>query len=123
MREIKFRAWDEKSKTWIYKEGYTVREIAANGYELRDYKDIDTRKLVWVQFTGRKDRNGKEIYFHDVVRIKGKMSLSSGPVNKIIVITSWYDVVGDYGLEAALEAGLELEILGNKFENPESLNK
>lgn len=73
-----------------------------------------------MQFTGLLDKNGKEIYFDDFVHIIGKSS-TVGDVDTIVRIEDWYNVVGEFGLEDAIEGGLTLEVIGNVWENPELL--
>lgn len=64
MREIKFRAWNGKRLCDVYTiEPFNHRCQTAEGWV-----DIDNLE----QYTGLKDRKGKEIYEGDIVYIAGK---------------------------------------------------
>lgn len=67
MREIKFRAWDKENKMWLRDDS---THITLNGYIFscqdgncitNTYRQVND-KVVLVEFTGLKDKNGKEIY-------------------------------------------------------------
>ena len=70
MREIKFRAWDHQNNSMFY-----PHEIYFNE-GLKDIRALDTManytengkpRFVLMQYTGLKDRNGKEIYEGDLL--------------------------------------------------------
>lgn len=74
MREIKFRSWDTKNKEML--ETVTpgqmmsmVSSISALCGNTASEYDFDMR-LIYMQYTGLHDKNGKEIYEGDIFEIK-----------------------------------------------------
>ena len=119
MREIKFRAWDKINKRWlnlwkilfeVTGEIIAVQDLAGEQYGLHQ---VDL-----LRYTGRKDKNGKEIYEEDITRwfsIKGP----------IIYAVRWSDdFCDDCGRGAGWEScPPDCEIIGNSYENPELIGK
>lgn len=102
-REIKFRAWDKK---WLFMTYPCTLEDIKNGFEGIFGKNKDL-----MQYTGLKDKNGKEIYEGDIVNHK----YYSTPI--VITFKNGCFESGDVNI-----TDKSLEIIGNIYENPELLN-
>ncbi len=68
MREIKFRIWDKQNKEMLDLEDlhYEYGKMSIRTTMYNDY--FDTEDMILMQYTGIKDKNGKEIYEGDIIK-------------------------------------------------------
>lgn len=104
MREIKFRVFNFNS------------DLDGDGKPSMKYSycgDLNTNGVM--QFTGLKDKNGKEIYEGDIV---------SCPIGTFEGVMKTAVVKYDSGFYIPLNLNSpETEVIGNIYENPELCNK
>lgn len=115
MRDIKFRAWDKKSKTMGYTEplqigGDYIGPNLAAWFEGMDFPERDVDGVI-MQYTGLKDKNDVEIYEGDILQDK-----SWPDDNKALGVMTWEN--WGWSQFHPLE---RFEIIGNIYENPELL--
>ena len=120
MREIRFRAWDEKNQAMIYPKGILFDGRVVN-FMCGMLEPFDGYKLM--QYTGLKDKNGREIYEGDVL---GRVSPHTGLKHSYTV--EWDEKHARFmscgkrfqeHISASIERGCE--VIGNIYENPELL--
>ena len=140
MRKIKFRAWDKIKKRMIdviafYRYFRDKGKIIVWGGRLRKYPKLpmsvsqfevsekEEKDCILMEYTGQKDKNKKEIWEGDIV--KGE----KGEIYEVV----WDDEGGRFlfifdkdndkdnmeGYDLSISA--LVEVIGNKWENPELL--
>jgi uncharacterized phage protein (TIGR01671 family) len=139
MREIKFRAWlkgnedfDEEDDFKGAMVGYTGEHCDAKrqvGFVMDCDSDMDLDDYIWMQFTGLKDKNGKDIYESDIVF--AELVRRDETVKENIVVTynpnyGFQPFHSCYGCGSGMLYSsyfVECEVVGNIYENPELLEK
>jgi len=115
MREIKFRAWDKRANRFIYSDKFLTLSRFFTKCELRFITAIDIQ-----QYTGLKDKNGKEIYEKNIVRLfVPKVKTEEG--KDIIIDRSFIVKFEESGYSNILKQTKMIEIIGNIYESPELL--
>ncbi len=124
-REIKFRIWDIENKEMLkvqeldFEPTFYGGRIAIRPDQYNDY--FDTEDMILMQYTGLRDKNGKEIYEGDIVKITGSKEIDIGKViyeyNGFIVDVMNMDRF--YGRVHLLEKFTE--VIGNIYEDSELL--
>lgn len=122
-REIKFKVWDIEEKEMY--EPHKIEYI--NFYDgfvtLKVVGFIEFEDAELLQYTGLKDKNGKEIYEGDIIK---RESMAPGGLDRIGKITIEDGVIW---IESNVDSVClfdeidELEVIGNIYENPELLEE
>ncbi|MBP1312298.1 putative phage protein (TIGR01671 family) [Paenibacillus sp. 1182] len=122
-RPIKFRAWDVFAKEMDYEvtidpEGKVAAFNPLDGQYVRGFSDDEK---VLMQYTGLKDRNGKEIYEGDILTWQDHKHLWSTADDSFTAkATVEFDLVElKYMVgHLSLSAKREFEVIGNIYETP-----
>lgn len=112
MREIKFRFWDNDEKKIYLQEQLSDSELLGTLYATEIIQGKGNLEIM--QYTGLKDKNGKEIYEGDICLLDG----SKNPKEMKYHMGGFYldNIYG--GVEA-----YRMKVIGNIYEDPELLNQ
>lgn len=144
MREIKFRAWDKKTKKmravksiiFHYEEecfhfdnSRLPKVVNLWGKDIIEDKAIvlhrEIKDVELMRYTSLKDKNGKEIYEGDIIRCWSEGVQAEGKVQQRIdglwIIYPAYQKHIMWGLCPNNNGDTTVEIIGNIFDNPELL--
>ena len=126
MREIKFRAWHKEEKIMGEVLGIDIlhKEIFFSNEDVDRYEHTDFKDIELMQYTGLKDKNNKEVYEGDIVKLRA---------NHGIGVIKYYDEWGAFVVEYIKPRPLavlgmnyykeDIEILGNIYKNPELIKE
>ena len=124
MREIKFRACNKKDKCWL-----NPRQIMINLFGDRIIStlgDLDKEDLKLMQFTGLKDKNGKEIYEGDILEADSSYHVWGRPKdNSFIGIVEFQSKKGYFcSFNKTTRNDIDevhIKVIGNIYENKDLL--
>lgn len=117
MRQIKFRAWSVKEKCML--DWSTIKQSAFNDGDVNLMHNVLTSNDEMynvMQFTGIYDKNGVEVYEHDIIKhgICDNFSCVKYEKGSFYLDTSVKSCIRHYALDF-------LEIIGNIHENQDLL--
>lgn len=140
-KEIKFRVWNKAKNDWEF--GYKTMggvnlfgEVHVMGYFNIPLQELNNYEAM--QYTGLKDKNGKEIYEDDIVNFTNDSS--GNEVCKVsfgeYITEGCIDCGGDYAYGFYIDsiyidsnfnkvglASRRVEVIGNIYENSELIKK
>ncbi len=138
-REIKFKCWDKIiNQMFVPTMINRFADVRHNGVYNEDCsyglkgKEFETwlnrDSFEWLQFTGLKDKSGKEIYEGDIIMSLDSMGIKI--IHKIRYNThaARFDaIILPYMSSCGINQGwideFKKEVIGNIYESPELLNK
>lgn len=139
MRELKFRAWDKKRNRYVGDGEIVFKSYGSEAAVVvcpnsQDYigdichdEYIDDGRFVVEQYTGLKDKFGKEIYEGDIVKARWRRAKHARLDTKgeIKFNDGWFyvddDPDGQDRLGVPIHNCYSVEVVGNIHENPEIL--
>ena len=131
MREIKFMAWHKEKKILreVFEISFSGGYVILAGFGSFGEIEAPIRDVELMQYTGLKDKNGKEIYESDIVSVKYIYDKRTTDRAQVV----WREDKAGFGLKSLkgltnevyelykITAEHNLEVFGNIYKNPELL--
>ena len=126
MREIKFRAWDEELKTMVYDfknhlhilQDSDTKQLFVGGLK----QNGDWKQPQLMQYTGRKDKHGTEMYDGDIIQDchSGEIKLVKWREDFCAFVLQCIETETDQWMTIMSDV-MPHEIVGNIYQHPELL--
>ena len=111
MRELKFRAWDGENLVEKLSIGKMELFDDMLGFRFQHF-DCDPEEVIFEQYTGLHDKNGREIYEGDIIQYDDE----TGFIRNLVF---WDDKRAMYVISNGELWQIEdIEVVGNIHENP-----
>jgi uncharacterized phage protein (TIGR01671 family) len=132
---MKTRAWDGER----FRDDYVVMPDGSihrsfkvdNGVEFMEFYEI-AEQVNWKlsRFTGLLDKNGKEIYEDDILKVTNHdFEVNPNDSDTGYGSVEWLDIIGGWYIDkihnslAGINLDYHIEVIGNVFQNPELLEE
>lgn len=129
MRELKFRAWTHQNPSMPWSQKFVA--ITGNGEQMVPIGGTftgvwhtlgdDAEGLIIEQYTGLKDKNGKEIYEGDIIRCHGDDRFIAPVIRH--AKSGGFCWVSCYDEICFIPESDEVEVIGNIHENADLLEE
>jgi len=119
MREIKFKIWNKTKKDFVRLEIDTILNLANDDKTVK--LDTYNNQVVFLQYTGLKDRDGVEIYEGDIVRWNRSRGVDD-VVDIVDIVVYDKDFlsyrIGRNGISFNPQLNNNIEVIGNIYDTP-----
>lgn len=131
MNFIKFRAWHKEYEEMIESEECVdKREFTLVKFYFEDKHYSEKEEFIFMQYTGFKDKNGKEVYFDDILKVTfndkdDPKECWSGLAQVVYALNNGVGLLNDWLVTDLWEDDdlWDIEVIGNIWENPELLKQ
>lgn len=131
MREIKFRAWDKIDKHMCYNAHKCYDTLTCDDKDdygckwgINSFGDLlEDKDIILMQYTGLKDKNGKEIYEGDIIVIFHLNHIVKYKAPRYYFIAPEEQIQHSWADSTAEAIKSHAEVIGNIYENPELLKE
>ena len=126
MREILFRAKQTNSNNWRY--GDLMQSKVYNKYFYRIFEDDGEYRSNYAvngdtvgQYTGIDDKNGVRVFEADILKVKDRLPGGEMEFMGVVEFKDGSFVIVNDEMTHYRWIDYEIEVIGNKFDNPELL--